>query len=419
MNNFRISIFRANLLFIGLLVIAACAIILAGPLVPDSQQLQQCVVNFKLPVGGLSMNCDSPEFLRLATDPKYLFELKNDRQARPAYIAAAWLVSRPLLPLAAIAEKIGFKAMRETPPRFIRPLADYFPAYAGYVLLDIFFIWLTARLFWSFFAEGEKKISAKVFLISLIFIANGIFFYYFWSPHVQVFNIFVPIFCFWAAWKAYRGGEFWRKNSYWLMFSAGLGLLAYTTFCLLLPAVMIGELLREKKITRQFLLRSFIYLCLIGLPLGAWYLAVILKNGSFYNHEAVCCSYGIWQHSANLFTTVLNLIVSIGGILMNQLTRNLYIFLIGIMSWIWLWRNKLVDRSLLILGLSTSAIFTLFLAVLTFYPDRVLFAVVSPWLVPAAAFAEKKISGRLGVVAAAVFLLGWIAWMCLVGIGAR
>ncbi|HTX87025.1 MAG TPA: hypothetical protein VMC41_03090 [Candidatus Nanoarchaeia archaeon] len=418
MRDFSISLGQATLIFLGLLMAAAIAIFLAGPLVPDDKQLASCVVNLRAPIGGLSMNCDSPEFLRLATDPKYLFELKNDRQARPGYIAAAWLVSRPFFFLPPVIEKIGFRAMRATPPRFTRPLFDYFPAYLGYVLLDIFFIWLSARLFWSFFAE-DKKISVSVFILSLFFIANGVFFYYFWSPHVQVFNIFAPIFCLWAAWQAYRGAEFWQRNASVLSLLAGLGLLAYTTFCLFLPAVMLGELWREKRIAKAGLLRWSKYLILLALPLASWYLTVILINGSFYNHEAVCCGYGIWHQSANLFVWAAKLFVALGQIFFNLLTKNLYLFLTGLAAAIILWRKDFSRRPMLALAVGVSLIFLIFFSVLTFDPDRVLFAVASVWLAPTALLLEKNNSRRAAAIAAAVYLAGWIAWMGLIGLGAR
>ncbi|MDD5528127.1 MAG: hypothetical protein PHO56_04105 [Patescibacteria group bacterium] len=396
-----------------------CNLIIAGPLVPDDQQLKQCVVNFHLPIGGLSMNCDSPEFLRLATDPQYLFEPKNDRQSRPGYIVLPWLVSRPFAPLTVLAEKVGFQAMRQTPPRFIRPLADYFPAYAGYVLLDIFFLWLAARLFWSLFADAEKKISLTVFVFSLFFIANSIFYHYFWSPHTQVFNIFAPVFCVWAAIKAHQGGESLRKNFFLLSFLAGLGVLAYQTFILFFPAVLFGEWLREKKLSRASLLRYLISFILVILPSIIWYYAVIWKTGSYYQHELQTYNYGIWNQAKGFFNIASLFFLGLGEQLKNILSTNLYIFAAGAAAWFYLWRKDAAMRPILSLIAAVFLLFACFFSVLTFYPGRVLPALVWPWLIPAAIFAEKKFSGRAGVWAAIIYLAGWIVWMCLIGIAAR
>jgi hypothetical protein len=419
MDKFKLLISRANFIFLGILAFAAVLLIAFGPLVPDDRQLKECVVNIHLPVGGLSMNCDSPEFLRLATDPKFLFEPRNDRQSRPGYIVAAWLVARPFSPLMALADKIGFKAMRETPPRFTRPLTDYFPAYIAYVLLDVFFIWLSARLFWALFAGADKKISWAVFVFSLIFVFNGIVYYYFLSPHTQVFNLFVPIFCLWAAFRAYQGDLFLRKNIFLLSFLAGLGILAYTTFSLFFPAVILGEFFRQKKISRLFLFRYSAVLGLMLLPLALWYLMVILKNGEFFNVEIDYYNYGIWNQAVGFSGLALLFFRGVREMAINILSKNLYIFLAGAASMFFLWKKFVGDRPLFFFSAFFSLSYVVFFAALTFYPDRVLLAVALPWLVPLVVFVERKLKGRPAFAAAVVYILGWIAWMLFAGLGNR
>src|SRR4051794_2622490 len=87
--------------------------LLIGPRVPDDQQSARCVVNIHLPGPfGISLNCDSPEFLRLANTPSGLLEPKNTRQPRPGLILAATLISRPILPLVSLPVMLGVKAGR-------------------------------------------------------------------------------------------------------------------------------------------------------------------------------------------------------------------------------------------------------------------------------------------------------------------
>ena len=46
--------------------------LLIGPRLPDDQQATQCVVNVHLPGPfGIGLNCDSPEFMRLAHEPSF------------------------------------------------------------------------------------------------------------------------------------------------------------------------------------------------------------------------------------------------------------------------------------------------------------------------------------------------------------
>jgi hypothetical protein len=420
MSSSGVSTGTANLIFVGVLLVAVVSIVLSGPSVPDNRQRASCVTNFHLPVGGVSINCDSPEFLRLATNPQYLFEPMNVRQARPGHIFAAWLVSRPILPLASVAGRMRLDALQRqrVPPRFDQPLTAYLPAYLAYVLLDIFFLWLTARLFWGILSGPDGRMPWTHFIISLFFVFNGIVYYYFWSPHVQVFNIFVPVFCLWVANKAYQDGQYWQRGRYVLSFLAGLGVVAYTTFCLSFPAILAGDLLRERRITRGLLFRWFANLCLICLPLATWFAIVLLKKGTIYNHEMACCGYGIWHGANGLTGYVSRFCGAAYQIIGNLLTKNLYIFAGGALSCAYLWREYPSERAVLTLVACVSCVYVVFFSVLTLTPDRVLFAVASVWLVPTAMLVRKT-TGRLAILSTVAYLSGWIVWMCRVGIGQR
>jgi hypothetical protein len=415
-----VSTGTANIIFVGVLLVAVVSILLSGPSVPDDRQRASCVTNFHLPVGGLSINCDSPDFLRLATDPQYLFEPMNVRQARPGYVLAAWLLSRPLLPLATVVGRMNPGALQRqrVPPRFDRPLTAYLPAYLAYVLLDIFFIWLAARLFWGILSDPDGRMPWTSFILSLFFVFNGIVYYYFWSPHVQVFGIFVPVFCLWAACQAYQDGESWQRRKYVLSLLAGLGVVAYTTFCLFFPAILAGELLRKRRITRGLVFRSFASLCLICLPLATWFAIVVLKNGTIYNHEMACCGYGIWRGASGLAGYVFRFCGAASRIGGNLLTKNLYIFAGGVLSCVRLWRKYPSERAVLTLVACVSCVYFVFFSVLTLTLDRVLFAVASVWLVPTAMLVGRS-AGRLAILSTAAYLSGWIVWMCFVGIGPR
>jgi hypothetical protein len=90
------------LLVCGLVVLMVG--LLVGPRVPNDQQHAQCVTNllFAGPFG-ISLNCDSMEFMRLARDPAALLEPQNRRQARPGLIFAAAALAVPLSPMKRLA----------------------------------------------------------------------------------------------------------------------------------------------------------------------------------------------------------------------------------------------------------------------------------------------------------------------------
>jgi hypothetical protein len=70
---------------------------LVGPRIVDDVQNEKCVGNISLPGPfGIHLNCDSPEFLALASEPAGLLKAKNYRQSRPGLILAAAALSAPL-----------------------------------------------------------------------------------------------------------------------------------------------------------------------------------------------------------------------------------------------------------------------------------------------------------------------------------
>src|SRR5664280_1010913 len=104
--------------------------LLIGPRLPDDQQATQCVVNVHLPGPfGIGLNCDSPEFMRLAHEPSALLEPFNTRQSRPGLIGAAATLAWALSPLTSLADKLGITASRPDidPQRIANALAKDIP----------------------------------------------------------------------------------------------------------------------------------------------------------------------------------------------------------------------------------------------------------------------------------------------------
>src|SRR5882757_11572530 len=99
---------RGTLLTAFIAVFIATMIGLAvGPRVPDATQQDYCVQNLRTDtVFGLSMNCDSFDFMRLADFPSGLLAPNNVRQARPGMIFAAYLLAKPFLGLRNVPAKL-------------------------------------------------------------------------------------------------------------------------------------------------------------------------------------------------------------------------------------------------------------------------------------------------------------------------
>jgi hypothetical protein len=177
--------------------------------------------------------------------------------------------------------------------------------------------------------------------------------------------------------------------------------------------------LRKKKIACVFLRRWLLLGIVMALPLASWYFLITIKNGTFYNSELETYKYGIWNYSTGFLGAVCEMVGGVASIIKNFLTKNLYIFLPGVVAGFFLWRKNLADKNILIISLSLPVFFIIFFSFLTFYPDRVLLAAVLPLLLPVAIWVERKFSAGRTALVSLVFLLGWIVWMCLLGIGLR
>ena len=88
-NLIKIKYFSLFLITCSILMLS----LLVGPRVPDDEQRTHCVDNIKIggPFG-ISLNCDSSEFMLLANNPELLLEKDNIRQSRPGLIYVAALL---------------------------------------------------------------------------------------------------------------------------------------------------------------------------------------------------------------------------------------------------------------------------------------------------------------------------------------
>src|SRR5262245_12474047 len=82
------------------LVVVVAVVFLLSPKVPINYQVQLNAARIRL-IGklGFPLNFDSPQFLARAENPRLLLEPGDVRQARPVFIAAAWLLGSSLSPV--------------------------------------------------------------------------------------------------------------------------------------------------------------------------------------------------------------------------------------------------------------------------------------------------------------------------------
>lgn len=268
---------------------------LIGPRVPDNRQSEFCVVNVRIggPLG-ISLNCDSPEFMRLAQQPSALLEVGNTRQSRPGLIIAASALALPLSPLTHLTSHLRIRASRTDiePMRVESALATELPAYAAYVSLNAFLLVVAFYIFQLVSGTPTAYSGHILAFASVCFLlaANDVVKAFVWSPHTQMFNILVPVFAVWASIRASEGALAERRYAFGVASVIGIGITAYPLFAVALPCILIAgatALLRDRsrERIRAFVVSSALVVALAALPEALWYLFVKYKTGGFYQHE--------------------------------------------------------------------------------------------------------------------------------------
>ncbi|MCW5198705.1 hypothetical protein VU07_03540, partial [Desulfobulbus sp. F4] len=270
--------------------------LMIGPRIPDDQQRKYCIHNIYINnIFGFSLNCDSPDFIILANNPGKLLEKNNVRQDRPGFVLFASLIRFSVSLLQPEAE--GYAKLRiGRNTKFIE--MEYIYIYFYYILMNILFVLTSFFLYVKLFDESCRKIWA-IFFIGLLFIYNDITKAFTWSPHTQIFNIFVPLFCLWCFIEVADRRMFERPVIFIVSVLAGLGVTAYASFFLFLPAIIIPAMTTQKlsqpAATVRFMLRSTIVILLVILPSVLWYFYVLSKTGSFYSHSKEAYHHVVWM----------------------------------------------------------------------------------------------------------------------------
>ena len=285
--------FRTWLGFLAGLAVLMTALLI-GPRVEPQDQKQTCVGNVELPGPfGLSLNCDSPQFMALARDPSALLAPDNARQARPGLIAVAVLLERPL---ALLFRSYGPPAKSveqglQNPAQITRSFSQDLPAYFAYVIINVATLLASfhlLRLIVLPWAGRDGTAGLVIAASGLILVANDVVKAFVWSPHTQMFNVLVPLLALYATWRAWNGAMADRSFALAMGVIAGLGFTAYPVFVVIpaciVPAAMVA-LWRDRAVARPVAINATLLLALCLLPYALWYAYVRAVTGGFFHME--------------------------------------------------------------------------------------------------------------------------------------
>jgi hypothetical protein len=296
----------AWLLYLAALAVFA-VVLLVAPRIPDDRQADLCVINITMSAFGLSLSCDSPEFLQLATNPAELLLPNTVRQSRPGLVLAAAALALPLKPLRVLVSHFHVQTAYLNPGTAKNTVAENVPVFVAYFLMNVIFLVMTFYFFRQILLIAgvgnvmDVSMAIIVFAVGFLFVANDVVRGFLWSPHTQVLNIFVPVFGVYLILLTWLD----RLHGSWpaagLGFAIGLGILSYPIFAVLVPCVVLPalvQILRQPMTKRGERLLSIVFFVAASLaPYLVWYLFVRIKTGSFYSHE-IANGQVIWMGKA-------------------------------------------------------------------------------------------------------------------------
>ncbi len=275
--------------------------LLIGPRQPDDTERKLCQVNvyLKKPFG-ITMDCDAPDFLKGANDLRELLHPRAVRQSRPGLIFLAKFVSDIVRPLT----NILMEHMNPTSPirgslKFEKTaMADMPAPFLSYAILNFLFLCAAFLLAKQVITNRKIVFSAACALLMLAF--NDVIKVYFYSPHTQIFNIFLPVLLVWTVQKIRNDDFFKTFHMYSLMVCSGYGLICYGTFILVPIVAVATEIFRRKfvnsnlTVTSEDIKRVIIFAVLFSLPMLLWSAYVISLNGKIFFYEAETCDQFTW-----------------------------------------------------------------------------------------------------------------------------
>jgi hypothetical protein len=291
---------RGNLAWILFLLFLAVFTVgrLVGPRIPDDQQKDWCALNIHIAGPfGVSVNCDSPEFMRVAAHPALLLGTSTPMQSRPGMPAVAWLVSRPLQWLSPLVPWLVKAPQRAdvAPTRIENALQSFGPEYAAYIVLNLLILCCSFHVFRRIYRAHQPIDQPEtVAIVAVSFAALVIATYpvtnFLLTPHSQLLNTLAPLLALFFALRAYDGALEEIRFAVVVGTIVGFGQTAYANFLVVTMAVLLFAGLHAFRCWRGVaglaLLRNAVVLVALSVaPIVLWYAFVRLAGGEFRYHE--------------------------------------------------------------------------------------------------------------------------------------
>ena len=283
------------LAFYAPLTLALAACLLLFHRIPDNYDHPYCAENWS-PNHYITivLNCDSPEYLRLAREPQDLLQPTTNRQSRPGLVLLAALLLRVVPSSYALS---GWLAKLAGHPLDAFTL-DLFSTYIPYLILNFAFVALSVGLY-SGLTSYRRSGSIAVLVVGCLLLFNDVVKAFLFSPNTALLAILAPLFALWAHRQVRRGrlDNWWRMGLMALL--TGLAITTYALFMVVVPMIWLGQWQRSRESDirgrkGKLVLRMLVTGVISLLPAGAWYTWVRLTTGQFFFAEMAVYSEVTW-----------------------------------------------------------------------------------------------------------------------------
>ncbi len=266
---------RPTLVVVGSVigVVAAAHLMLFAP---PATQPSQCTAEIHLNSAmAYCLNVDSPMFLDLAHHPRQLLQPGAVRQSRPGYVAVSVVATRT----------IGRAASRLNLDRLYGQTDS---AYIPLVLFNFVTVAVAVMLLAFLLARLGTPVPATVAICAFLAV-NDVTKAFFWTPHQDVFTVFVPLASVFIAQWVIRTDPPW-----WKLALAGLSLGVYSLIyaSVLITIAVVGIVLLARG--WRGLARTAVLGAAFAIVPVAWIIACRAIVGSYYSHEVTNYHQFVW-----------------------------------------------------------------------------------------------------------------------------
>lgn len=391
---------------VGLMVLGLNVLMLGQSPVPTDQDY--CMSDNSIGKGFRHiLNCDSQLFMKLAKQPSLVFA-DPVRQSRPLAFGTAYILAQPLYFVPRL-EKYG-------------PYRPFAPEFVAYLLINLVLLIVTAVVFARLVNGPMGLTSSPELLLGVVaLVVNDVTKIFFWTPHVQIYNLFIPCLTMWLVCRGMqRHAPMRAQHAVALGFALGLGLLVYGAFLIPLACAAAVEILRHRRVLPAVLI-SVVSLA----TYGVWVGFVLALTGSFYSHEVERYRQFVWMFDcaaigpaacapivAHNLWTFLNtsapvLLVPLALLFGLRVARSVWATA-GTVS-------ETLTRSVVVAIRATFCVTAVFLALMGFYAQRLTWLLVPPLLLE---MALELRAWRLSTDPAGWWRFNWITlWACLLYVG--